>query len=218
MMRLSRPIPLLLFAKAPIPGRVKTRLTSHCSHQQAADIAKILLKEAVAKCVDFWPGEVKLAVWLDHKDAFIQAIIREYAIELLTQSVGDLGQKMHAALEQVGYPAAIMGCDVPHIEGQVLLNAYHHLSAAQNVIGKAKDGGYYLIGLTAPCRQVFDGIEWGSNRVYAATQLRAQQQAIEFKNLPLLNDVDNWQDVLELAQVLPGIQRYLSDQKLLQRK
>ena len=214
MNRFDPEIPLFLFAKAPIAGKVKTRLQPHCNAQQAADIAKILLEAAVKRCVGAWRGEVKLSVWLDREDDFLQSIARRYSLDMVLQSEGDLGEKMHNTFEQFGYPAAIMGCDAPHVLSSSLTQAHEVLRRGSNVIAPSEDGGYYFIGLSRSCSGLFDGIAWGAENVYADTLANAEKQAMEYVSLPSLNDVDTWQDVLSVAKYLPSLDAYIKDNQL----
>lgn len=208
-------IPLLLFAKAPVAGNVKTRLQPQCSVEQAADIAKILLQETLRKATQNWSGEVLLCVWPDQQNPFLQSMATHYNVTLLTQGSGDLGEKMHQAFKRYGYPAAIIGCDAPHIDPLTFVQAYTRLSNGENVIAAADDGGYYFIGLAQPAKQLFTDIEWGSAQVFSQTMQRAQQQAMAFAQLKTLNDIDAWQDVLSAVKQLPGLQAYLEQQNLL---
>jgi len=93
MIKTVSDIPLLLFAKAPIAGKVKTRLQSHCSPEQAATIAEILLEESIVKATQAWPGEVFISVGLDIDHAFLQKMARQYPIKLTMQCDGDLGDR-----------------------------------------------------------------------------------------------------------------------------
>lgn len=209
--------PLFLFAKAPIAGKVKTRLQPHCNAQQAADIAKILLEAAVKRCVGAWPGEVKLSVWLDRDDDFLQSIGNKYCLDIVLQSEGHLGKKMHNTFEEFGYPAAIMGCDAPHVLSSSLTQAHDFLHHGKNVIAPSEDGGYYFIGLSQRYSGLFDGIVWGAESVYADTLANADTLGFEHVSLPSLNDVDTWQDVLSVAKYLPSLNAYINDNQLLQK-
>ena len=75
MMKNNSNIPLVMFAKAPIAGQVKTRLTSQCSYEQAASIAEILLLESLTKVVNYWPGKVYLSIWQYNEHPFIRSMI-----------------------------------------------------------------------------------------------------------------------------------------------
>ena len=212
---MSTEIPLLLFAKAPVAGEVKTRLQPQCSAEQSADIAKILLQETLSKATLNWRGKVYLSVWPDQQNDFLRRMADRYTVELLTQDSGDLGEKMCLAFEQHGYPAAIIGCDAPHIDPLTFSKAYESLSKGENVIAAAHDGGYYFIGLAHAAKELFANMEWGGDRVFSETMRRAQQHAVEFVQLNTLNDIDAWQDVLSTHKELPALQAYLEQKNLI---
>jgi len=208
-------IPLLLFAKAPIAGKVKTRLVPDCSPQQAAEIAKILLDEAARVASEYWPGQVKLAVWLDQDDAYIQSVAHRYSLQIVAQPAGHLGEKMHGCFEAFGYPAAIMGCDAPHVLGTTLLDTHRNLSDGQSVLAPSDDGGYYLIGLSESSPTLFNGIRWGGETVLKDTLQKAEQQPARIELLPSLNDIDTWQDVLAVVDQLPRLAAFLQSENLI---
>ena len=212
---MSAQTPLLLFAKTPIAGQVKTRLQPQCSAEQSADIAKILLQETLRKATQNWGGKVYLSVWPDQQNEFLRSMADRYRVELITQDSGDLGEKMQLAFERYGYPAAIIGCDAPHIAPSTLVQAYRVLTRGQNMVAAAEDGGYYFIGLAQPAKELFLEIEWGDNQVFSQTMLRARQQAMDFIQLKTLNDIDVWQDVLSAVKELPELQVYLQQQNLM---
>lgn len=207
-------IPLLLFAKAPVAGKVKTRLQSHCSAQQAADIACLLIQASLEKVCTHWPGEVYLSAWLDHQHPFFQQMQEQYPVSMTQQCDGDLGEKMRHALHTFGYPSVVMGCDAPHVSASALRNAHQVLQAGRPVIGPSVDGGYYLLGLTQPVDALFSDMPWGSSDVLTKTRAAAQASDINLQELEPLNDVDEWRDLLELAETEESIRHYLGDQGL----
>jgi rSAM/selenodomain-associated transferase 1 len=204
-------IPLILFAKAPIAGAVKTRLQSHCSAQQAAEIAKILLQESIIKSTDFWPGPVVLSVSLGRDNPFLQEMCCKYSLHIVSQCQGDLGAKMLGAFTDFGYPCAILGCDAPHVLGSELRSAHRYLSQGANILGPSQDGGYYLIGLSAAQHTLFSEMPWGSDSILEKTIARGKPA---FKFLADLNDVDEWADLAEAAELLPRLKQYLVSQDI----
>jgi len=198
-------LPLFLFAKAPIPGKVKTRLQSHCSAEQAADIAKVLLEESLFQATTHWPGKVYLSTALDVNHPFLQAMCDKYKVQLVEQCAGDLGEKMHGAFKSFGYPAAIMGCDAPHIKGDDFVRAHSLLLSGQPVLGPSEDGGYYFIGLPDSQIALFQNVDWGTDVVLSQTLDRASEQAVDFQMLTPLNDVDEWQDLVDVAKGFPSL-------------
>lgn len=211
---MSTDIPLLLFAKAPIAGKVKTRLQTHCTPTQCAEIAQILLHESIKKISRYWPGKIYLSLWLDKEHAFIKAMHDQYAIELTDQCAGDLGAKMQHAFESYGYSAAVMGADAPHIKPQELARAYDLLQQGKSAIGISEDGGYYLLGLSQPAPQLFTNMAWGTDQVLSETLNRAKQSKLELTHLDSLHDVDEWPDLLQAAKQIPQLAEYLEQARL----
>jgi len=207
---MSENLPLLLFAKAPIPGKVKTRLQSHCSAEQAAQIAEVLLEESLIQATTHWPGNVYLSVALDSEHPFLQKMCEKYSVELTMQCVGDLGDKMSGAFDQFGYPAAIMGCDAPHIRADDLIKAHGLLTQGDSVLGPSEDGGYYFIGLASRQPSIFKGISWGNETVMQETQLRAKELNLDFRMLSPLNDIDEWQDLQSVAKKLTSLAKLIN--------
>lgn len=208
---MSIQLPLIIFAKAPIAGQVKTRLQSHCSAAQAAEIAEILLSQTLHKATQAWPGRVILSVSLDSDHPLFRQMQQRYGVDVAVQCEGDLGAKMLGAFEEFGYPAAIIGADAPHVQSTALQQAHHALLDGRDVLGPSLDGGYYLLGLSQVQATLFSDMPWGGCDVLGITQQRAQR---EFTQLEPLNDVDHWPDVLQTAQQLPELAAYLDAQGL----
>lgn len=207
-------IPLLLFAKAPIAGKVKTRLMSHCSAQQAAAIAKLLIEASIQRVCDAWPGDIYLSSWLEQDHHFFQEMQKRYAIKITPQCEGDLGEKMRGALSSYGYPAAVMGCDAPHMTATSLSQAYEYLLNGEHVIGPSEDGGYYFLGLCDDADYLFQDMPWGTGFVLEQSLNCAQKNGLNFQPLEALNDVDEWGDLLSAAKKVPSLQVYLQAQNL----
>ena len=212
---MSDSLPLLMFAKAPIAGKVKTRLMSHCSAEQAAEVAKILLEASIQRACESWPGKVYLSTWLDIDHVFFAEMQQRYPIRITQQCEGDLGQKMNHALDSFGYPAAVMGCDAPHTLGSTLQSAYQFLRAGKSVIGPSEDGGYYLLGLCHEADALFVDKPWGEDRVLEKTLVSADSIGLDLTKLPELNDVDEWQDLVNAAKEVSSLQAYLQAQNLI---
>lgn len=211
---MSDSIPLLLFAKAPIAGKVKTRLMSNCSAEQAAKIAELLMEASIQRACEYWPGEVYLSAWLDLEHAFFIEMQQRYPITLVPQCAGDLGEKMRDGLARFGYPCAVMGCDAPHVLPLALKQAHDFLQTGNAVIGPSEDGGYYFLGLCGAADALFANMPWGGDQVLNVTRLRAGSMCLSLNELPELNDVDEWSDLLSAASKVPSLQAYLQAQKL----
>lgn len=205
-------IPLILFAKSPEVGKVKTRLTPNLNMQQAAGVAKVMLDETLKLATQTWPGKVVLAVWPNLESHFIQKMLSRYNIDSIVQVKGDLGKKMFVAMEQNGYPCAVMGCDVPHCPEKNLLNAYQELSNGKNVIGPTLDGGYYLLGLQQSNSILFDNTQWGGEDVLRVSMETAQLENITFSQLETLSDIDTYADLIKASETLVELKTFLKNE------
>lgn len=205
---------LIVFARRPVPGQAKTRLAAHCGPERAAQIAAELIRATVELAVAHWSGEVRLCGAPNARHPLFQELAARWPVPLADQAPGDLGEKMQAALRggiaRHG-AAAVLGCDVPHCPPPVLWEAYERLNRGKNVLGPAEDGGYYLIGLTAPCPSLFEGIAWGSDTVLRETLARAAAAGVQFELLPMLRDIDTWDDLVQAAAHRPGLAALLQE-------
>jgi rSAM/selenodomain-associated transferase 1 len=114
------------------------------------------------------------------------------------QVAGGLGQRMAASFAQAFAEGAgtvvLTGSDIPGLGGRLVCAAFEALGEAPVVIGPARDGGYYAIGMRAPGAPLFEGIEWSTARVLAQTEALARSQGLEMAYLPELEDVDGVQE------------------------
>ncbi len=203
---------LIIFAKQPLAGKVKTRLQPEYTPQEAAEIAALLVRATVELAAASWPGEIYLYGAPDAGHPLFEELAREFQLQLAPQGAGDLGARMQAALREGlarRRAAAILGCDVPHCSWATLDQANHWLAQGRNVLGPTEDGGYYFIGLGAPHAVLFEGIDWGTDRVLAQTLARAEQLGIEFEWLPCLRDIDTARDLRLVAQKYEPLRRFL---------
>ena len=116
-----------------------------------------------------------------------------------TQGSGDLGERLHMGFGQgfaVGMSRiAAMGTDCPNLTPERLLEAFAALGDRDLVLGPARDGGYYLIGLSRPVPELFWGIDWGTSRVFAQTMAIANRLGLSYHHLPMLPDIDRPEDL-----------------------
>ncbi|MEO8167669.1 MAG: TIGR04282 family arsenosugar biosynthesis glycosyltransferase, partial [bacterium] len=88
----------------------------------------------------------------------------------------------------------IIGTDVPELSASIIESAFHQLNDHDVVLGPSTDGGYYLLGMKPPVKEVFDGIEWSSEKVYAQTVKCLQTSRLSYARLPEFADVDTEED------------------------
>jgi hypothetical protein len=196
------PPTLQVFAKAPVPGRVKTRLARTIGDAAAATAYRALAERTLATAVAARRAGVAGAVelWLDpESDAAAIAPWRErYGVTIETQAGDDLGARMRHALRTSiarGHPALLIGTDVPGYDVGYLAHAAAALERHDAVIGPAEDGGYVLIGLARDV-DVFRGVPWSTPDVMATTRARLAAARASHAELPPLWDVDTHDDFL----------------------
>jgi uncharacterized protein len=201
---------LLIFAKAPVPGRVKTRLAGHLGKRGAAELYKKLLYRTlrIAHAARLCPIELWCAP--DARHGSFVACRREYGARLRRQCAGDLGRRMNHALSRTlaaGHPAVLIGGDCASLGEAELRTAFGLLAAGHEaVLGPAADGGYVLIGLNRPCPTLFQGIVWSTPAVLATTRRRLRRAGLNWAELPSGWDVDTPADLRRL-RCLPGWRR-----------
>jgi rSAM/selenodomain-associated transferase 1 len=182
---------LALFAKTPVEGQVKTRLSPALPARLARDLHAAMLADAFellrASSADerwvFWTGDGPR----DRPSPAAGSLLHE-------QRGADLGARLEAAfaelLGQPGARAIVMGADCPDLDAAVIERAFAALEQADAVIGPAADGGYYLIGLSRPAPEVFRGIDWSTGAVHAQTLARAEAAGRRVASLATLADID----------------------------
>lgn len=202
----SNGVPVLVFTRTPVPGRVKTRLIPAIGPERAANLHRAMLWRAVATAVDAGIGPVELWCSPSRDHPYLRDIEREFDAALRIQSGADLGARMHRALTSkcgAGAGAVLIGTDCPFLESADLQRAAQALRAgADAVLGPAEDGGYYLIGVRRSRMQVFSGIDWGSARVLDATRERLEALGWQWHELTLRRDVDRPDDLQALEKLL----------------
>ncbi len=200
------PVRVLVFAKAPVPGEVKTRLIPALGAQGAAELHRRLVHRALAVATAADLGAVELWCAPDSGHAFFQECRDTHGCALRIQCPGDLGQRMRHALESegdTGFPAMLLGSDAPGLDSGRLRAAARLLEACgQGVVVPALDGGYVLIGLGRPAALLFEGIRWGTDEVLARTRAQAVEAGLLLVETEPCADIDRPED---LDHCLPNL-------------
>jgi rSAM/selenodomain-associated transferase 1 len=186
---------LAVFAKAPVPGRVKTRLCPPLTSGEAARVARTLLEETVRRVL---PRRelARSFLFLDGAaSAEIRSLASEREVTILPQCEGDLGARLHDAFRGLRNRGAervvAIGADTPHLDPGLLTHSFEALEAHDLVIGPADDGGYYLIGARGSADGLFESIAWGTGTVLEATRDRARVLERTVETLPNGYDIDD---------------------------
>lgn len=199
MPRIKAQTALLIFAKAPVPGQVKTRLIPALGATRATEIHNELLRQTLATARRSSIQALTLCCAPDARHPALLEYAERFALRLEDQVDGDLGERMRFALEQAlqdHRQALLIGSDCVELTEFDLDLARRKLAeGCEVVLGPAHDHGYYLIGMTAPRRQLFTGIEWGTDRVLAETRKRITQLNLKRFELPARRDIDRPEDL-----------------------
>lgn len=196
---------LVVFAKAPEPGKVKTRLSPPLSPDQAAAIQEASLRDVVARARGIVADlRIRYADGIGGSTYFGEAFAD---LEALPQGAGDLGRRLCRVFED-GFASGlsrlvVIGSDSPTLPRSELEAAFEALGTADVVIGPAIDGGYYLVGLHARtwprARCLFRDIPWSTDGVLDATTGRAAAAMFRMDLLRPWYDIDRFSD-LRLAE------------------
>jgi rSAM/selenodomain-associated transferase 1 len=195
---------LIIFAKAPIPGQVKTRLCPPLTPDEAASlhgsvVLDMLERSRNASALDRF---VACAPSPDH--VFFKILEERHGVRLIAQTGDDLGDRMARAFADVfalGYrQVLVIGTDLPTLPGSVFGEAVTVLAAHDVVLGPALDGGYYLIGLRKPSPGLFAGIPWSTDRVLPLTQQKAAALGLSIALLPVRRDIDTVDDLMAVIE------------------
>jgi rSAM/selenodomain-associated transferase 1 len=189
---------LIVIAKEPIPGRVKTRLTPPCTPEQAAELARAALMDTLAAATRAKLAR-RLVVALDGNPG----PWLPNGFEVLPQRGDGLAERLAAAFDDVGEPAFLVGMDTPQITPQLLDAGLATVAWSGSAFGPALDGGYWGIGLRSPDAGVFDGVPMSTNWTGAAQRARMVERDLDPAILPPLRDVDTYDVALEVAAEAP---------------
>lgn len=184
---------LILFMKAPVLGRVKTRLAQSLGEESATTLYRLMCEHLLTL-----PHNSDVMVAYDDE---ARASLPPYleGIPLFYQTGDDLGMRMQNAFKTVfaqGYKSAILvGSDIPEVDKRILEEAFSALSRSDAILSPTYDGGYYLIGFHAHtfCQEAFEGILYSQNDVYANTLLKLVHLCVA--QGVMLRDIDTLDDL-----------------------
>jgi glycosyltransferase A (GT-A) superfamily protein (DUF2064 family) len=190
-------VALLVIAKAPSPGRSKTRL---CSPREAALLAEAALLDTL-DAVDRAPVpgrrvlvlDGELGPWLPH------------GWDVVGQRGRDLAERIANAFAEVGAPALLVAMDTPQLTPALVASAARVLlePGVGAVLGPASDGGYWAVGLREPDAAAFRGVPMSSPHTLSAQRRRLDELGTTWRELPELRDVDTFDDAVKVASLVP---------------
>ena len=199
---------LILFAKPPLAGRVKTRLAESLGREGAARLYACFLRDAAgtARALgDARPGVALVCEWaLEEAESLDDFPLADWLPDAFlhrAQTGADLGARMAAALGRclaAGRNAVLIGTDFPDLPHEVLIDAFEKLACGNEpkiTLGPAADGGYYLIGMNRFLPEIFTGIPWSTSEVFPHTMEKAAALGVGTALLPEWRDVDEADDL-----------------------
>ena len=190
---------LLVIAKEPVPGRVKTRLTPPCTPAQAASLARAAIEDTLAAALAV-QREARRVLVLDGEpgdwipDGF----------EVIAQRGDGLAERLAAAFEDAGAPAFLVGMDTPQVTPELLEAGLDAVLADDAAFGAALDGGYWGIGLREADARAFDGVPMSEDTTGAVQRARLASLGLRTAILPPLRDIDTIEDARAVARQTPG--------------
>jgi rSAM/selenodomain-associated transferase 1 len=190
---------LIVFARAPQPGRVKTRLAPLLGAEGAARLHAQLVERTLRTATLAGFDEVHLCCAPEARGRFFNAMKRRFGVRLTSQGRGTLGERMQRALRRHA-GAVLIGSDCPALRPADLRAAARALRTVDAVFSPAEDGGYALVGVRRAVRALFDGVQWGSAKVMAQTRTRLRRLGWRWKELRTVWDVDRPADVARLRR------------------
>jgi glycosyltransferase A (GT-A) superfamily protein (DUF2064 family) len=187
---------ILILAKAPLAGQVKTRLCPPCTYAEAAAIAQAALSDTldaavatgspVVLALDGAPG-----AWLPPR------------VCVVAQVRGTFNDRLAAAWSRLPNGGVQIGMDTPQVTPALLGAALEATRSSGAALGLATDGGWWILGLAAPDARVFAEVPMSTSGTGVAQLRRLRTLGYEPRLLPELSDVDTWPDACTVADLVP---------------
>lgn len=198
---------ILVFAKAPVPGRAKTRLIPVLGAEGAARLHERLLRQTVDTLATAGLAPLTVRCAPDCTHPVFAELAERWRVGLERQCDGDLGARLEQGVRAAfSRPAEavdrviLVGCDCPALDAGYLAAALAALDDHDAVLGPAADGGYVLLGLRGAAPALFRDIPWGGPAVAGLTRERMRRLGWRWRELATLRDLDRPEDL----SLLPG--------------
>jgi uncharacterized protein len=185
---------LLVIAKQPVPGRVKTRLVPPCTDEQAAALAEAALADTLHSVLAV-PAARRVLVLEGEPGAWLPP-----GFDILPQCGGPLDERLAGAFSAVRGPALLIGMDTPQVTPALLTVDWH---GADAVFGPAEDGGFWALGLRRPDPALLRGVPMSRPHTGAIQRARLAAAGLRVTDLPQLRDVDTAADAVAVALQAP---------------
>ncbi|HEY0938253.1 MAG TPA: DUF2064 domain-containing protein [Trebonia sp.] len=185
---------LLVIAKQPVPGRVKTRLVPPYTHEQAAALAEAALADTLHTVLTV-PARRRVLVLDGRPGPWLPP-----GFDVVPQCGGPLDERLASAFAAVQGPALLIGMDTPQVTPGLLTVDWE---AADAVFGPASDGGFWALGLREPDPALLRGVPMSTSGTGAVQRARLVAAGLRVADLPRLRDVDTAADAVAVARQVP---------------
>ncbi|GAC1384672.1 MAG: TIGR04282 family arsenosugar biosynthesis glycosyltransferase [Ginsengibacter sp.] len=192
---MERSSALIIFVRNPVLGKVKTRLAQALGAEKALVIYKKLLKHTHDIVIGVEADKfLYYADYVNHEDIWENNVFKkdlqlEFELgERMKNSIGNLFDKGYS---KVG----IIGSDCYDLTSEIIQEGIDQLDKHDVVIGPAKDGGYYFMGMNSYFPELFDGKKWSTDTVLKDTFEQLKQMNVTYFKLPVLSDIDHAEDI-----------------------
>jgi uncharacterized protein len=187
-------VTLLVIAKQPVPGRVKTRLVPPCTYEQAAALAEAALADTLHTVLTV-PARRRVLVLDGQPGPWLPP-----GFDIVPQCDGPLDERLAAAFAAVRGPALLIGMDTPQVTSCLLSVDW---AGADAVFGPADDGGFWALGLRTPDPALLRGVPMSTPDTGAVQRARLLAAGLRVADLPRLRDVDTAADAVTVARQAP---------------
>ena len=193
---------IVIFAKTPRLGHVKTRLAATIGNEVATDFHREITKHTCQAALFSKVAPVQVWISAPDENGFFSGFLDPSTLRL--QSSGDLGARMDHAIREAFQDCDVSsvilsGCDCPLLTNKHLRESAVALASGFDLIlGPAEDGGYFLIAVSEPLSYLFNDIQWGTDEVLATTRRYATDLGLRIHELETLWDVDDYSDYIRL--------------------
>lgn len=200
---------LVIVAKAPVPGDVKTRLYPNLTHEEATDLYRCFIQDRIAEIGSLKGIDLAISYTPDNSEGYFTDFTSN-GFHLFPQRGKDLGARLHNIFEEKlaeGYDAiSIVDSDSPDLPKSIVQESFQFLTSGQAdvVFGPCYDGGYYLVGLREPHPELFRNIPWSTSTVLQKTLETAAKSSLHTKLLHWWNDLDTFEDLVAYYQKYRG--------------
>jgi glycosyltransferase A (GT-A) superfamily protein (DUF2064 family) len=185
---------LLVIAKQPLPGRVKTRLVPPCTYEQAAGLAEAALADTLHTVLTL-PARRRVLVLDGRPGPWLPP-----GFEIVPQCGGPLDERLAGAFAAARGPALLIGMDTPQVTPDLLTVDWE---AADAYFGPAADGGFWALGLRAPAPALLRGVPMSTPSTGTVQRARLLAAGLRVADLPELRDVDTAADAVAVARQAP---------------